>query len=45
MSIVRPTSRMRYRLSVATLHVYYAFHKLNSERLLQELLNINPVQT
>src|ERR1043166_584440 len=32
------------RLSIATLNVYYPFHKLNSERQLHKLLNISPVQ-
>jgi hypothetical protein len=38
-------STMLGRLSIATLNVYYPFHKLNSERQLHKLLDINPVQT
>ena len=37
--------RMRGRLSIATPNVYYPFHKLNSERQLHKLLDINPAQT
>jgi hypothetical protein len=38
-------SKTRDRFSTATLNVYYPFQKLNSERQLHELLDINPVQT
>src|ERR1700756_5438119 len=38
------TSKTRDRFPTATLNVYYPFHKLNSERQLQKLLGIKPVQ-
>ena len=42
--IGRIVSRICSRSSIATLNVYYPFHKLNSERQLRKLLDISPVQ-
>ena len=42
--VIESISKIRGRSSIATLNVYYAFHKMNAERQLHKLLDTNPVQ-